>query len=423
MSIKRICFLILNTLIVFGPNLRFLPKWTWLVAGLGMLCMFDKRVSGKMGYTSKRFITVIILMILVTVASICVPVFYLTYDFTYTPILIGLILSTLRGVFLSCIFYKLFREDATIEFYIEFFTKSCVIYFAFTLLFIIAPEFKEFWMNSVIIPVEGSDYIAYKYRYSLDGFAAFSAATIFSLAVLLNTYLIVINRGKRSKFYFNVLTYILICMGCFFYGRISIFAIAISFVYMFLFYGRKKRIGMLFAYLAIVSVILIISLMKLAESNPDIKIWTNWAFEFIINLFKGDIGESYSVSHMFEDMYFLPSLKTILVGDGRYKAINGNGYYMSTDVGFIRPLLFFGIIGLSVNYSMLILILKKMYYYFSQLRNKSGKLLIVAISLLTVVLEMKGEAFHRILYCIIPIYFIQYYNVRKQVISNKVENQ
>ena len=402
---RNIVFIILNTLIIFAPPFRFFTKWTWVIAALGMLCLFDKNVSRKFGFYSKKFTQVVFFIIGMCAFSVGIAAFHSTYDFSYLPLLIGLLLSIFRGVFLIYIFYKMFKEKADFKLYISFFLNSCVVYVTFTLAFIIFPNFKEFWMNNIIVIGYVSDYAAYKFRYGLDGFAAFGTATIFCIAILLNSYLIIKDKTNLMKW---IITYIIILSGSFIYGRITIFAIVISIIYMILFCKDKKKLIKTFFIISFIIIIVLQVVLKLSEVNRDVKIWMDWAFEFINNLFSGDVSNTYSVSHMFDAMYFMPNIDTILFGDGRYTAVNGNGYYMSTDVGFMRMILFFGIIGLIVNYSILFIILKRVNIYSRNLKDREGSMLVLSILIATIILEMKGEAFHRVLYCIIPLYFLRY---------------
>lgn len=396
-----------------------MPKWTWLVSALGILCLFDKSTSKKLGFYSKKFFYTILLIISSIILAIIIPIAHGTNDFTYIPLLIGLILSLLRGIFLIYNFYYIFRERSSFDLYIKFFLLSCVIYVLFSIIFIVLPGFKEFWFNNIIMPFEQNSYIAYKFRYGFDGFAAFGAASIFSIAILLNSYLLIGSTLNKRDFRNNLFSYLLILIGCFLYGRITVFAIVLSIMYMLLFCKNKKRLIKIFLHLLLATVIIYFTLHQLSKVNDDIKIWMNWAFEFINSIINNNIGETYSVKHMFEDMYFLPSIKTILIGDGRYTEADGIGYYMHTDVGFLRPILLFGIVGLIINYMSLYIILKKMYLLQKILENKSAKLLIVCIAIMNIVLEMKGEAFHRTLYCIIPLYFLSYKDFNEFKFSKK----
>lgn len=421
--IKKVFFLTLNTLIIFTPAFRIFPKWTWIVAGLGVLCLFDDANVKKIGFTSKSILVIIILAVINTVRSIYIPLVYKTNDFTYTALLLGLILCILRAVFLSYVYIKLFRSNATIENYISYFINSCLVYFGFTLSFIISPAFKKIWMSRIIYPVEGSDYFAYKYRYGLDGFAAFSTASIFSICILLCAYLLMESNISRKEFNKRLIIYIIICAGSFFYGRVCIFAIIVSMFYILYLCKPKVRLLKTFLYVSIIMGIAFSVLTSLAGSNQEIKIWVDWAFEIIFKLFNGNVMDSYSVSHMLEDMYFIPSLKTLLFGDGRYQAITGTGYYMNTDVGFIRPVLFFGIIGVIINYSMLIILLRSMMQNYKILGEKSGRLLMLGLLLIAMILELKGEAFHRVIYCTLPVYFIQYYTLKSKECTEFICNK
>src|SRR5699024_8719355 len=61
----------------------------------------------------------------------------------------------------------------------------------------------------------------------------------------------------------------------------------------------------------------------------------NYAFELFVNFFKGDGFESSSTNRL-KEMYILPdNLITWLIGDGKMQSLTG-GYYMHTDVGYIR---------------------------------------------------------------------------------------
>jgi hypothetical protein len=144
-------------------------------------------------------------------------------------------------------------------------------------------------------------------------------------------------------------------------------------------------------------------LTTLEKTNESFANWSNWAFAIVEQLFSGEGITDYSVTHMFEDMYYLPEFKTFLVGDGMYTMPNGS-YYGKTDVGFMRAILFFGISGCLVNYSMVYMVLLKIKKKAFSFKPLKGLLLFLCLSM--IVLEMKGEAYHQFLTAIIPIYFL-----------------
>lgn len=94
------------------------------------------------------------------------------------------------------------------------------------------------------------------------------------------------------------------------------------------------------------------------RTDPGIRHWLRFAFEGFFNLFER--GE-YSVAstETLETMYVFPdALKTWIVGDGYFsnpywsdpyylwQGQNRRGFYMGTDVGYLRFIFYFGMIGL-----------------------------------------------------------------------------
>jgi hypothetical protein len=52
-----------------------------------------------------------------------------------------------------------------------------------------------------------------------------------------------------------------------------------------------------------------------------------------------------STEGLLNNMYFPVSIKTFLIGDGKYIDLLTNRYYMNTDAGYMRNILLFGVIG------------------------------------------------------------------------------
>ena len=86
-------------------------------------------------------------------------------------------------------------------------------------------------------------------------------------------------------------------------------------------------------------------------------------------------------------MLFIPKLKTILIGDGRYTE---NGlYYMGTDAGIMRPLLFGGLIFAFVRYIGLYgILLWRMFKYETE---KYEKIVLFWTLVMCILFEIKGE--------------------------------
>lgn len=111
-------------------------------------------------------------------------------------------------------------------------------------------------------------------------------------------------------------------------------------------------------YLLAIVVVIVIFFTFEYNNNENIRFWLRFAFEGFFNLVEN--GE-YSVASndTLMDMYVFPeTLKTWIIGDGYFsnpywsdpnyiwQDQNIRGFYMNTDVGYLRFIFYFGVIGL-----------------------------------------------------------------------------
>ena len=105
----------------------------------------------------------------------------------------------------------------------------------------------------------------------------------------------------------------------------------------------------------------IIILVYEYRTNASIRHWLRFAFEGFFNLFENG---TYSVAsnETLKEMYIFPdNLKTWIIGDGYFNNPywsdpnyiwsgwgTPGGYYMGTDVGYLRFIFYFGLIGLAI---------------------------------------------------------------------------
>lgn len=144
---------------------------------------------------------------------------------------------------------------------------------------------------------------------------------------------------------------------------------------------RKRNIAIVSFSLALI----IGSIPILGEiSIPRIvEYYITYATSFIANFNPSDILSSTSSTQTLSTMYFPLSVDQLIAGDGLYE-INGS-YYMDTDAGYMRTILYFGILGLLLMCAV----------QFSLLFVGSGKkevLFFLSIVLMMLIFQYKGEA-------------------------------
>lgn len=114
-------------------------------------------------------------------------------------------------------------------------------------------------------------------------------------------------------------------------------------IYCFGFIKSKKTIKLLLI-IVLCFILVFWGLYQYSLINTKFKYIFDWMFSIVLTLFeKGNsIKDVQGVKVIGENYYWNPELKTFLFGDGYYGNPNGSGYYMATDAGYMRRLLYFG---------------------------------------------------------------------------------
>lgn len=95
------------------------------------------------------------------------------------------------------------------------------------------------------------------------------------------------------------------------------------------------------ALMLIMSWMVVLYIMSIIEDSEMLK----WAFEMLLNFMNGEGLVTDSSDILFNRMYFIPdSWLTVFFGDFHFLNSDGS-YYGDTDAGFMRLMLYFGVIG------------------------------------------------------------------------------
>jgi hypothetical protein len=278
------------------------------------------------------------------------------------------------------------------------------------------PSFKEFWKTIIHasgLNAELTNEIMYVSRFGLAGFSGFPATFMCSTAVIFSLYMIV--RGYNQTVYF--LKMILTLLGNFFYGRVGMLC---SFVCIFLFimyYIVRKRNTKMLVVSVFVALVIFIVLSQIYSINPMVKAWIDWAFGPFRNLITiGKFGTA-SSDTLIQDMYFMPSNKTLLFGDGKY--MDKNRYYMHTDAGFMRLLLYAGVFVQGILYVSILSLLFGVCFSFKK-KSKLGCIFIfMLLGFEFLFFEFKGEIYFRFFSVLLPLAMFNYKKSQEIVFKNR----
>lgn len=321
--------------------------------------------------------------VMLIVVSIFYTCLHSQYDFSYTKVLVHQFINLEIGVLL--IAYSKYKKTQVVDSVV----KSFVIQAAIQLLCFLSPTFLR------VTDIFRDDATIMKREESYAGFRglAISSSAFFGLAiayvVVLVLFAIYWDRISMKQT-FKVLSVPLLVFGSLSAGRTAVLGVTFLIVWLLikayrkLLSGVSKRsfiIGCLFFSLILLSPLYA---NKLQLSSSGENRFIEYLTQFVSDDGTIDVNNVSSLNHLKDSMYFSLKTSQILLGDGRYTEVSGR-YYMNTDAGYMRNLLYWGIIGTILLY--------RYYWKLLTLSRKKGDpyVLFVLLFLLSAILEIKGQ--------------------------------
>lgn len=344
-----------------------------------------------------QFICAVGIIILV-IFSLIVPYTHETNDYSYFSIIFAILRKFVIYIFLFILIIskKRNRNENPEIIFMEFYVGATIIYILGTVCFSLCSPLREFWMS--VIENEGYSRLmntyGYGFRVGWQGFSGYRNTFSCSVAVLFILYLLNYKSGYkkytfRTKKYFFCL--IITLIGNMFYGRTGVLC---SFIIIFYYIMAEKMLSLSFIVkCGVLTIFFIICIVFLKNKISFINDWIYWMSEPFVNLLETGSFNNYSYTNVTENMIFLPSDHTLLFGDGRYAGSNGS-YYMGTDVGFMRLILFWGVIGMLIAYIVV---------FFSILSVEKKNNMKICMFIIFIIYEFKGEIYYEIIAIMLAI--------------------
>lgn len=346
---------------------------------------YNKILSIELGSRYNQFIVKSLLFLIAF--SVAVTVFQKKFDFSYAKTLIHQLLIMEIGVFVLALFrYK--NEDIEITVIKAFFVQSIIQTLSF-----LSPTFlriTDYFRPESTIAARNLDYSGYR------GLAV-SSSNFFGLAAAYAVLFVMISfNWERWRISITRKTIVLLFLvfGAMSSGRsaiVGILVFAISILYRFT-KARKSLHSVLdfLRFLLIALLALPWLFIFLSDFFAGNKIWHNF-LNYVLQVFGGslsisnfDVANSSSLSELIYDFYFPISWKQFFIGDGLYTNADGS-YYMHTDAGYMRNILFGGIFLIISLFIYQIRLLGMNAY------QKTSKLYVAVIVAVLAILEYKGQ--------------------------------
>ena len=318
------------------------------------------------------------------------PLLHGTRDFSYFGEYITIVTAVLYCLVICVRIYKTEGEDDLSEKFMRTFIYAMVLYVFSSIIAIVFPPYREF----IIKTVSMSDYQRriilddrFRTRIGFAGLSVYSSGIKCALANLFVLFFVFKSLREKTRIRLGIwVLYLLTILGEFFYSRTSLLLSIIFFVlFVVMVLSKLGRINtfLKFVLLGIFAALFVILLVGQFEGdNASLA----WQLEVFTNMLNGRGFNATSLNIM-RRMVFVPSISTLLFGDGRYAGING-GYYMSTDLGYMRAILYYGLFGFLFVVLLVAITLKTI----PKIRKEAEYSMFAIMGFIAfVVFEIKGE--------------------------------
>ena len=319
-----------------------------LIAGYLLLNIrtVSKIVNGIiLGYLQKK--NVLLLFLVWGAFILLIPLLHGTYDYSYFGEYITIVAVVLNCLVICVRIYKTEGEKDLSEKFMRVFIYAMVLYVFSSIIAIVFPPYREFIIKTVSMSdIARSNIQVEKYRTRIGfaGLSVYSSGIKCALANLFVLFFAFKSLRENNKIRLGIwFLYAWTILGEFFYSRTSLLLSLISlFLFIVMVLIRLHRITKFLKFVLLGGVAALFVIMLVGQFEGD-NASLAWQLEVLVNMLNGRGFNAASLNIM-RRMAFVPSISTLLFGDGRYAGENG-GYYMSTDLGYMRSILYYGLPG------------------------------------------------------------------------------
>ena len=339
-------------------------------------------------YLKKK--NVFLLFLLWGILILLAPLIHGTMDFSYFGEFITIVTAGLYCLAICVRICKTEGEDELSEKFMRIFIYAMVLYVFSSIIAIVFPPYREFILKTVSM----SDYARgviqvekYRTRIGFAGLSVYSSGIKCALANLFVLFFAFKRLRERKKISFKIwFSYVLTILGEFLYSRTSLLLSIILFVvFVFLVLTKLGRVTLFLKFVLLGAFIVLFAILLIGQFEGD-NASLAWQLEVLVNMLNGRGFNATSLNIM-KRMAFVPSIPTLLFGDGRYAGVNG-GYYMSTDLGYMRSILYYGLFGFLFVVILVVITLKTI----PGIRKEPEYRMLAIMSFIAfVVFEIKGE--------------------------------
>lgn len=351
---------ILTSFYFFPFEFAILPgaNTKMIMAGMSLIVLGVNLTRNRDATINRDFLIISILACLVSLAGLVSVAYNETNDYTYATYIVSMWVW-LGGAYLTISCMRWLHDKVSVSIVANYLIVVCVAQCVIALLIDNFPAVEDF----VKTYIAGFDWVGFE---QLDeggrlygiGATLDVAGSRFSAVLTMIAFLIVksvaASNHKLTIWYLLAFGFITIVGNMM--ARTTIVGVGLSCLYWLWATKEIENKSVLWRYISAMICVALVITIFLYNRNEVFREDIRFAFEGFFSL--AETGKwDVSSNNILKDMYVFPdNFKTWVVGDGYfdnpyysdayYLGPRWGGYYMATDVGYLRFIFYFGIIGI-----------------------------------------------------------------------------
>ena len=341
-------------LFIYNPPVKFLPLNTGVIIGAVFFVLYLLRLLLKIDLSKQVSMNKDVLRLIILIAAIVMYSFLIAIvsgsgDFQLFRSYLAFLVFYLPGSFgIVQLFKKYFTGIDILKALVLITVLQSIIILGM----FVNPVVKAFFFSLLRDADDRikQNLISHGFRFLGFSFgSSWDLSLIQSVGVMSIALLLKLDKSEISLK--NVMFFLIISLSVFLAGRTGIFGIFFALIIIIIPIKKKEiplyrflKFGSIFSVITFSLFFLIRSFVPAEVADIVKENVLPWAIE----VFKNDNGvvfETKSTNEL-KTQYFVPAANTFLFGDGYYiNPSDPNFYYMDTDGGYMRHILFYGIVG------------------------------------------------------------------------------
>lgn len=325
-----------------------------ILAVIGLILLSRTAIKKKDIYAPFEIVVVIVISLLYSLLSYFSVVYNNTYDMTYALYFISMIVWLSAAYTIVCLIKKN-HGNIDMQLIFHYMAIVCAIQAVLGIVIDNVPIVQQ-WVD---VYINQDQAFLHKVNRLYGIGASFDTAGIrFSCALVGIGYLLTRDIPDKMRFFYFILWTVIVVLGNVM-SRTTLVGTVASLGYILIeriSLGKGKTIKFFRIILSVsVIVILFVSIVVYCYNTiPEFRSYLQYGFEGFFKFYETGRWVTDSTDKLQRMVIFPNNTKTWLIGDGWFEAPSGNGFYMGTDVGYLRLIFYSGIMGLALFSSLFV---------------------------------------------------------------------